>query len=218
MLELFEKLIYYIRHPGPLIEWVGYPGLFLIIFLETGALVFFLPGDSLLVTAGLYAAKGDLSIVLLNVLLIPAAIIGDACSYVIGKRGGTALFNRPDSRLFKPEYLARAHEFYERHGGKAIIIARFMPLVRTFVPVVAGAAQMSYRKFATYNIIGGAAWILSMTLTGYLLGRIVPGIDQHIEKLIVLVVFLSLSPGLWELAKAKLTARRAARRAAAERP
>jgi membrane-associated protein len=208
MMELFEKLLHLIRNPGPLIEWAGYPGLFLIIFLETGALVFFLPGDSLLVTAGLYAAKGDLSLWMLNLLLIPAAIIGDAVSYVIGKRGGAALFKDPTSRFFKPEHLARAHAFYERHGGKAIIIARFMPLVRTFVPVVAGAANMPYRRFAAFNVIGGALWILSMTLTGFVLGSLVPDIGKHIEKVIVAVVFLSIAPGLWEYAKAKLAERR----------
>lgn len=211
MMELLQKLLHLIRDPGPLIEWAGYPGLFLIIFLETGALIFFLPGDSLLVTAGLYAAKGDLNIWLLNALLIPAAIIGDAVSYQIGRRGGAALFNKPDSRLFKPEYLQRANEFYEKHGGKAIIIARFMPLVRTFVPVVAGAANMSYRRFATYNIVGGAAWILSMSFTGYVLGNVIPNIDKHIEKVIILVVLVSLLPGFWEFAKAKLAARRAGR-------
>lgn len=209
MLELFEKSVHLIRNPGPLIELVGYPGLIAIIFLETGALVFFLPGDSLLVTAGLYAAKGDLSIWLLNLLLIPAAIIGDATSYYIGAKSGPKLFSRPESRFFKPQHLKRAHDFYLKHGGKAIIIARFMPLVRTFVPVVAGAASMPYRRFAAFNVIGGAAWIISMTLTGYALGNLVPNIGQHIEKVIVIVVLLSISPGLVEYVRARLRARRA---------
>jgi membrane-associated protein len=167
----------------------------LIVFLETGALVFFLPGDSLLVVAGLYAAKGDLSIVLLNLLLIPMAILGDATSYVIGARMGNALFTRPTSRLFKPKHVLAAQRFYERHGGKAIVIARFVPLVRTFVPVVAGVAKMRYRRFAMFNVVGGALWVLSMTLIGYVLGSHVPDIGQHIEKLIVAVVLLSLAPG-----------------------
>jgi membrane-associated protein len=214
----FEWLLEGLRNPGMYIQWGGYPALFAIIYLETGALVFFLPGDSLLVVAGLYAAKGDLNIWLLNLLLIPAAIIGDATSYMIGKRLGPRLFNRPKSRLFNPKHIQRAHEFYERHGGKAIIIARFVPIVRTFVPVVAGAAQMRYRDFATYNIVGGVAWIVSMTLTGYFLGNVVPGIDKHIEKLIILVVFLSLTPAMYEWAKAKLRARAAARAAKAAAP
>ncbi|MBX7101791.1 MAG: VTT domain-containing protein [Myxococcaceae bacterium] len=195
-MELFHKLIDLIRNPGDLITWGGYPGLALIIFLETGALVFFLPGDSLLVTAGLYAAKGDLNILYLNLLLIPMAIIGDALSYVIGSRSGPMLFNKPESRFFKPGHLKAAQMFYEKHGGKAIIIARFMPVVRTFVPVVAGVAKMPYARFASFNVIGGAAWVLSMTLLGYLLGNIIPGIDKHIEKVIIVIVFLSILPGI----------------------
>jgi membrane-associated protein len=207
----FEWIIQGLRDPGMFIRWGGYPALAAIIFLETGALVFFLPGDSLLVVAGLYAAKGDLDIWLLNLLLIPMAIIGDATSYAIGKRLGPKLFSRPKSRFFNPKHIHRAHAFYEKHGGKAIIIARFVPIVRTFVPVVAGAAQMGYRKFATYNIVGAAAWIISMTLTGYFLGNVIPGIDKHIEKVIIAVVFLSLVPAIYEWAKAKWKARAVAR-------
>jgi membrane-associated protein len=186
------------------------PALALIVFLETGAMVFFLPGDSLLVMAGLYAAKGDLSIFWLNVLLIPCAVIGDATSYYIGARTGPVLFNRPRSRIFRPEHVRAAHEFYEKHGGKAIILARFMPLVRTFVPVVAGVAGMSYRKFASYNIIGGTAWVLSMTLIGYVLGVRFPLLVAHIEKVIIVVVLLSVTPALVEWTRAKRRARAAA--------
>jgi membrane-associated protein len=210
MIELLQRFLHLIREPGELIVWGGYPGLALIIFLETGALVFFLPGDSLLVTAGLYAAKGDLDVWALNLLLIPMAILGDATSYVIGKRSGPHIFNRPQSRFFKPQHMERARQFYEKHGGKAIILARFMPLVRTFVPVVAGVARMPYRRFATFNVVGAAAWIVSMTLTGYLLGNVVPNIDRHIEKVIVVVVLLSISPGIVEFIRAKISARRAA--------
>ena len=210
MMDLLQRFLHLIREPGELIVWGGYPGLALIIFLETGALVFFLPGDSLLVTAGLYAAKGDLSIWALNLLLIPMAILGDATSYFIGKRSGPHIFNRPQSRFFKPQHMERARQFYEKHGGKAIILARFMPLVRTFVPVVAGATGMPYRRFATFNVVGGASWIVSMTLTGYLLGNVIPNIDQHIEKVIVAVVLLSISPGIVEYIRAKISARRAA--------
>jgi membrane-associated protein len=201
--ELISWLIALIRDPGELIRWGGYPALALIVFLETGALVFFLPGDSLLVMAGVYAAKGDLSIVALNLLLIPMAIAGDATSYTIGARSGPMLFNRPRSRLFRPEHALLAKAFYEKHGGKAIIIARFMPLVRTFVPVVAGVAQMSYRRFATYNVVGGASWVLSMTLIGFGLGNSIPNLDRHIEKVIVVVVLLSFVPGVVEYLKAR---------------
>jgi membrane-associated protein len=201
--EIIRWFIDLIRDPGELIRWGGYPALAVIIFLETGALVFFLPGDSLLVMAGVYAAKGDLSIWALNGLLIPLAILGDAVSYTIGARAGPHLFNKPRSRFFKPEHLHAAHAFYEKHGGKAIILARFMPLVRTFVPVVAGVAQMSYRRFAMYNVVGAAAWVLSMTLIGYGLGNSVPHLDQHIEKVIVVVVLISLIPGFVEYFRAR---------------
>lgn len=194
ILHFFHWVVGLIREPGALITWGGYPALGLIVFLETGALVFFLPGDSLLVMAGLYAAKGDLSLAVLNGILIPAAVLGPVVSYAIGARMGPRLFNRPRSRFFRPEHLAKAHQFYERHGGKAIVIARFMPIVRTFVPVAAGAARMDRRRFHVYNLIGGAAWALSMTLVGYALGLRFPFLVHHIEKVIALVVVLSLVP------------------------
>ena len=184
-----------LRDPGPIIEWGGMPALAAIIFLETGALVPFLPGDSLLVVAGLYAGSGQLSILWLNLILPLCAIAGDATSYMIGKSLGPRLFSRPKSRFFDPAHLIAARDFYEKHGGKAIIIARFMPVVRTFVPVVAGAAQMPYTRFATFNVVGGFAWVLSMTVMGYFLG----GFDfvrHHLEKLIILVVVLSVLPGV----------------------
>jgi membrane-associated protein len=212
--ELIRWFVELIRDPGELIRWGGYPALAVIVFLETGALVFFLPGDSLLVMAGVYAAKGDLSIWVLNVLLIPMAVAGDALSYTIGARTGPHIFNRPRSRFFRPEHLRAAHDFYERHGGKAIILARFMPLVRTFVPVVAGVAQMRYRRFAAFNVIGGVAWVLSMTLLGYLLGSSIPNLDRHIEKVIVVVILLSISPGIFEYLRARRRAAALARAAA----
>ncbi len=201
--DLIRWLVELIRDPGELVRWGGYPGLALIVFLETGALVFFLPGDSLLVMAGVYAAKGDLSIWALNLLLIPVAILGDATSYSIGARTGPHIFNRPRSRFFRPEHVRAAHEFYEKHGGKAIILARFMPLVRTFVPVVAGVAQMRYRDFAVYNVVGAAAWVTSMTLLGYGLGNTIPNLDRHIEKVVVVVIFLSILPGIVEWWRAR---------------
>lgn len=198
-MEFIQFVLRTIRNPDELIKLSGYPllVLMLIIFAETGAMIFFLPGDSLLVTAGLYAVRGtSLNIWHLNLVLIPMAILGDATSYMIGKRLGPALFNKPRSRFFNPEHVRTAHAFYEKHGGKAIILARFMPILRTFVPVVAGVAQMTYRSFATYNVVGAAAWVVSMTLTGYFLGSLVPGIERHIEKIIALVLFLSILPGI----------------------
>ena len=206
-MELLHKLIELIRNPEHLLTW-GYWGLALIIFLETGAMVFFLPGDSLLVVAGLYTAThSDLSLLGLNALLIPAAILGDAVSYQIGKRAGPHLFNRPRSRLFNPDHIRKAHEFYEKHGGKAIVIARFMPILRTFVPVVAGVGGMGYRRFAGYNIIGGASWVASMTLLGHFIGPAFKSlfnidIARHVEKVIIVVVFLSILPGIIEYLRA----------------
>jgi len=200
-----------LRNPGEIIAWGGYPVLAAIVFLETGAMVFFLPGDSLLVMAGFYAAKGDLSIWALNGLLIPLAIAGDATSYWIGTRAGPHLFNRPRSRFFRPEHVKAAHEFYERHGGKAIIMARFMPLVRTFVPVVAGIGGMSYRRFASYNVVGAVGWVASMTLIGFVLGSRFPLLVQHIEKVIVVVVLLSILPGGIEWMRSRRRAAASAR-------
>ncbi len=216
--ELIRWFVELIRDPGELIRWGGYPALALIVFLETGALVFFLPGDSLLVMAGVYAANGNLSIWALNLLLVPLAVLGDATSYTIGARAGPHIFNRPRSRLFRPEHVRAAHEFYERHGGKAIILARFMPLVRTFVPVVAGVAKMRYRDFAAYNVVGATAWVLSMTLIGFGLGNTIPNLQHHIEKVVIAVILLSFVPGVVEYVRARRRAARAAATPPAPRP
>src|SRR5215468_2389381 len=196
MADLLTRLLELIRDPGAAIIWGGYTALALIVFLETGALVFFLPGDSLLVTAGFYAAGGKLSIGLLNLLLIPCAVAGPILSYWIGAKLGPHLFNRPRSRFFRPEHIQTAHAFYEKHGAAAIVIARFMPIVRTFVPIVAGVGRMPYGRYTLYNVAGGAGWILSMTLIGYFLGSAFPGLVKHIELVIVVVVVLSLLPGI----------------------
>jgi membrane-associated protein len=201
--QLIHDLIGLLRDPGPIIQWGGYPALALIIFLETGAMVAFLPGDSLLFVAGLYAAKGDLNIAALNLLLSAMAILGDATSYSIGAKLGPKIFSRPRSRFFKPEHMQAAHDFYEKHGGKAIVIARFVPLVRTFVPVVAGSAGMTYRRFATFNIVGGIGWVSSMTLGGYFLGSIFPDLGRHVEKVIIVIVLLSIMPMVIEYLKAR---------------
>jgi membrane-associated protein len=201
--QLIHDLIALLRDPGPIIQYGGYPALALIIFLETGAMIAFLPGDSLLFVAGLYASKGQLNILVLVTLLSAMAILGDAVSYTVGSRVGPKIFNRPRSRLFKPEHVQAAHAFYEKHGGKAIVIARFVPLVRTFVPVVAGVAGMRYREFAMFNITGGIAWVVSMTVGGYFLGSIFPDMGKHIEKVIIVIVLLSVLPMVIEYVKAK---------------
>jgi membrane-associated protein len=198
-----HKLIEMIRDPRGIVEAGGYWALGLIIFLETGALVALLPGDSLLVVAGIFAAGGSLNIVYLNLLLIPLAILGDALSYLIGAKVGSTLFTRPKSRIFNPAHIQKAHGFYERHGGKAIVMARFVPIMRTFVPVVAGFAGMRYRDFAMFNVMGAASWILSMTLIGYFLGSVFPGLDRQIDKIVIVVVLLSILPIVFEYLKAR---------------
>ena len=208
LLDLFHK----IRDVRGIIAWGGYVGLTTIIFAETGLLIgFFLPGDSLIVTAGLLAATtGVFNIWLLGLLLTVASIIGNTVGYAIGKAAGPRLFTREDSLLFNKKHLYRAHEFYERHGGKTIIIARFMPIVRTFVPVVAGMGQMGYQRYTLYNVVGGIAWIWSMLFIGYFLGSYIPGVDQHIEKVIIVVVLLSLAPGIISWLKARNSAKKTA--------
>jgi membrane-associated protein len=187
---------------------VGYIALFIIIFSETGLMIgFFLPGDSLLVTAGLFAARGELDIMILIPLLLVAAVAGDATGYLIGKRAGRPLFDRPNSRLFRKDHLVATHAFYEKYGGITIVAARFMPFARTFAPVVAGIAEMPYRRFAFFNITGAFLWILSMTLLGYFLGRTIPGIEQHIEYIITIVVFVSILPMVIKYIQHKLKKR-----------
>ena len=153
--------------------------------------------STVLASAGLFAARGDLNIVTLNFCLIAAAIAGDAAGYVFGYRAGQALYQRPDSLLLKRRHLIETQEFYERHGGKTIVLARFIPIIRTFAPVVAGIGQMSYRRFAVYNIWGGAGWVLAMTLAGYGLGQAFPAkvIDRYIHLIIAGIILLSLLPG-----------------------
>ncbi|HZO18201.1 MAG TPA: VTT domain-containing protein [Gemmatimonadaceae bacterium] len=182
-----------------IVRWGGYVGLTTIVFVETGLLVgFFLPGDSLLVTAGLLSSQPDfgLNVYLLGLILSAAAIAGDQVGYYIGRKTGPRIFTREDSRFFNKRHLHRAHEFYEKHGGKTIVLARFMPIIRTFAPVVAGVAEMRYRDFVAFNVLGGLLWVWSMLFTGYFLGRWIPGIGEHIEKVILVVIFLSILPGI----------------------
>jgi membrane-associated protein len=225
-METITDLLKYLN-PQTLIDtllaWLGnyvYLGLIFIIFAETGLAVgFFLPGDSLLVVCGLMAAGGKLNIWVMLVTLFLAAIIGDAVGYYSGKKVGQAIFNKPKSRFFNPKHLKRAHEFYEKHGGKTIILARFVPIVRTFAPIVAGAANMRYRDFVFYNILGGFLWVTSMLLAGYFLGGLIEtamqnwfGIEgfklqNHIDKVVIVVVFLSILPIIFEYIKARREAK-----------
>ena len=172
-----------------------------IIFAETGLMVgFFLPGDSLLVTAGIYCTSANpqqtplLNIVWLNLVVIVAAIVGDTLGYWIGAKAGPKIFSREKSLFFSRKHLLRTKEFYERHGGKTIIIARFVPIIRTFAPVVAGVGNMSYRRFISFNVFGGIGWSLSMTLLGFTLGQIYPPITKQIDKVIIVIIAVSLMP------------------------
>ena len=196
-MSFFPNFFHTVYNVPELIRIVGQYGLPLIIFAETGLLLgFFLPGDSLLITAGLFAARGDLNLLTLLATLIPAAILGNATGYAIGKRTGKALYSRPDSLLFRREHLRMTHEYYERHGGKTIVIAQFAPILRTFAPVVAGVAEMGYRKFASYNVVGAILWITSMTLGGYLLGNMIPNIEKRIDLVVMVVIAVSLLPAI----------------------
>ena len=198
-MEFLTEFYHRLRDLPALVQWAGYVGLTLIIFAETGLLVgFFLPGDSLLVTAGLLAADPafGLNVWLLGLILTVAAIVGDTVGYHVGKATGPRIFTRENSLFFHKDHLLKAQALYERHGGKTIIIARFMPIVRTFAPVVAGVGQMRYASFLAYNVVGGVLWIWSMLLTGFVLAKTVPGVAKHVEKVILVVVFLSILPGI----------------------
>ena len=180
--------------------WV-YAILFLIIFCETGLVVTpFLPGDSLLFVAGALSALGtnDVNVHLMVLLLLFAAILGDAVNYSIGRIFGEKLFSNPNSRIFKREYLDKTHAFYEKHGGKAIILARFVPIVRTFAPFVAGMGKMSYRHFAFYNVTGAIAWVLLFTYAGYFFGDL-DIVQKNLKLLIVAIIVISILPGVIEV-------------------
>ena len=178
-----------------LIQWGGYILLVAIVFTETGLLVgLFLPGDSLLITAGLLAGAGILNIWWLNALLIAAAIVGDSTGYAIGTRLGPRIFTREKSLLFNPKHVVRTQRFYEKYGPKTIVIARFVPIIRTFAPVLAGVGTMRYRRFLTYNVVGGIGWVASMTGAGYVLGQTVPNISKHMHVLVIVIIVLSCVP------------------------
>lgn len=205
-----------ILNPGHLIDyllnWLGnyvYFGLWFVIFAETGLAVgFFLPGDSLLVVSGLFAAAGKLNVALVMLAFFLGSVIGDSTGYWTGRVMGKTLFNRESSRIFKPSRVEKAHAFFEKYGVKTVILARFVPIVRTFAPLVVGAAEMPYSRFLPFSILGGLLWICSMVLAGYFLGGVIERalnikLEDHIEKVVIVVVFLSLLPPIIEFLRHK---------------
>jgi membrane-associated protein len=221
-MEYVWDLIHYLN-PKVLIDtllgifgnWV-YVALWFVIFAETGLAVgFFLPGDSLLVVSGLFAAAGKLNIWFVLIAFFLGSAIGDSTGYWTGRVMGKTLFNREDSFIFKPSRVEKAHAFFEKYGPKTVILARFVPIVRTFAPIVIGAAEMPYSKFLTYSILGGLLWINSMVLAGYFLGGVIENalgikLEDHIEKVVIVVVFLSLLPPMIEFAKHRFGKKEAA--------
>ena len=211
MFDTLRELFHKYRDLEVLVRLVGYPGLIGIVFAETGLLVgFFLPGDSLLFTAGFLASLGVMDVRILLVTLAIAAVVGDQVGFVIGRKAGDALYRREDSRFFKRKHLIAAHDFYEKYGGKTIFLARFVPIIRTFAPTVAGAARMDYRKFVFFNVAGGITWVFSMVGGGYLLGQTFPGLKKHIELVVLGIIFVSVLPIVWETWKAHRAPRRSA--------
>jgi membrane-associated protein len=187
-----EKLIHLLS--TVLTGWIGYVVLFLVVFAESGLLVgFFLPGDSLLFTVGVVAGAGKLDVASMIVMLAAASILGDGIGFLIGNKIGYRLFDRSNSPIFRREYLDRTHAFYERHGGKTIVYAKFVPIIRTFAAFIAGVGRMNYLRFLTFNICGAIGWVTLMLLAGYLLGNI-PLIRQNFEKVILLIIAVSLLP------------------------
>lgn len=197
--------------PKALLEAFGTAGLLLIVFAESGLLIgFFLPGDSLLFTAGLLASQGHLNLALVLPGTFVAAVVGDQVGYAFGSRVGPALFKRPDSRIFRQGHVDRARAYFDRHGPGTIILARFVPVVRTFAPILAGVGQMPYRTFVRFNVIGGLAWAVGVTMLGFLLGEWVPDIDRYLLPVIGLVILASLAPVAVEVLKARRAKARAA--------
>jgi membrane-associated protein len=187
--------------------WLGYAAVFAVVFAETGLLVgFFLPGDSFLFTVGVVAGAGALDIVRVNLVLMAGAMLGDTTGFLLGRKTGPRIFSRPDSRLFKQEYVRRTQKFYDRYGRKTIVLARFVPIVRTFSAFMAGVSQMPYRRFLPYSVCGATGWVFLMTMLGYELGG-VPFVRHYFDKVILLIIFLSLLPTLIEVLKARREAR-----------
>ena len=205
VLHIDQNLLELVAAYGP---WI-YLILFLIVFAETGLVVTpFLPGDSLLFVAGAIAAMGEMNVHLLVALLILAAVLGDAVNYAVGHFFGMKLFSNPDSRIFRRQYLDKTHDFYARHGGKTIILARFVPIVRTFAPFVAGVGRMTYRHFFSYNIVGALAWVLSFSYAGYFFGNL-PVVKSNLSLLILAIIVVSVLPGVIEIWRSRRAGARA---------
>jgi membrane-associated protein len=205
MIGSLSHFFHFLFNVQGLVEWGGTLLVCLIVFIETGFFVgFFLPGDSLLVTAGVFAAAGHLSLAQLLLLVPLCAIVGDQIGYWIGRKAGQALYRREDSFIFRKRHLERAKQFYEKYGGKTVIMARFMPIVRTFCPPVAGAAMMPYGRYVGFDIFGGILWVGSMILSGYFLGSVIPDIGSRIHYVIAVVIFLSVLPPIISVLRARL--------------
>jgi membrane-associated protein len=183
-----------------LLKIMGYGGLFAIVFAESGLLIgFFLPGDSLLFTAGFLASQGVFRIVPLSLVAFIGAVLGDSVGYAFGKKMGPRIFTREDSWLFHKDHLLRAEGFYQRHGGKTLVLARFMPVIRTFAPILAGVGSMTYAKFLSYNVLGGFLWGVGVSLLGYFLGRSIPDVDRYLLPIIVGIILVSIAPSAFHM-------------------
>ncbi len=203
----FHEIISFLLDPQKAITAYGLIGVILIVFAESGLFFgFFLPGDTLLFTAGFVASQGIFSLPVLLVGTFVAAVLGDSVGYWFGKKTGPALFAKEDSLFFKKKYALQAQVFYEKHGKKTIILARFMPIIRTFAPIVAGIGNMNYRIFLTYNIVGGFIWSFLLILLGYFLGKSIPGIDKYLLPIVLLITLASLAPGIIHLVKNRKSA------------
>ena len=204
-------MVHDLLNPTYILELFGYIGLAVIVFAESGLLAgFFLPGDTLLITAGIFASQGHLNIIVTILTIITAAIIGDSIGYLFGTKLGPKLFKRKNSRWFSQENLHEAHIFFEKYGGQSVVFARFIPIIRTFVPAVAGTSKMNYRKFFIFNVVGGISWAVIVTMLGYTLGKVVPGIDRYVLPLIILVSVISFIPAIVHIRKQKRVADREA--------
>lgn len=190
-------------HGDNLQEWIkqiGYLGIWAIIFAESGLMIgFFLPGDSLLFTAGFLASQNFLNIFVLIFGAFVFAVFGDNVGYATGHRFGRRLFQKEDSRIFKRKYLTQTQNFYAKHGQKTIVLARFMPIVRTFAPIVAGTAAMRYKTFMTYNLVGGAIWTVGVTLLGFFLGKVIPDVDKYLLPILAIIILISIAPSIWHV-------------------
>lgn len=184
------------------IEAIGYIGVFTIVFVESGLLIgFFLPGDSLLFTAGFLASQGFFDITILSIGAFICAVAGDSVGYYIGHKFGKRLFSKEDSLLFHKDHLRKAEKFYEKHGGKTIVLARFMPIIRTFAPVVAGIGSMKYSTFLFYNVLGGLLWAVGISVAGYFLGSLIPDVDKYLLPIIGAIILLSIAPPIYHALK-----------------